>query len=262
MRILCVGDVCGSIGCRMLASFLPKIKREYGIDFTVVNGENSADGNGITPLSADMLFGCGCDVITGGNHSLRRKEVYELLDSNPFILRPDNLSEAEFGKGYCLVDFGHTLAAVINLSGRVYLESQKALCPFEAADKLIEQAKADGAKIILVDFHAEATSEKRSLGIYLDGRASAVFGTHTHIQTSDAQILKGGTAYITDLGMTGPEDSVLGVKSSIIIDRFTGKNTTEKFVLADGKCILNGCIFEIDNKTGKALSVQPLYIKE
>ena len=262
MRILCIGDVCGSIGCRFLASSLPRIKREYGIDFTVVNGENSADGNGITPLSADMLFSAGADVVTGGNHSLRRKEVYETLDTNPFILRPHNLSDAEFGKGYCLMDFGHTLAAVINLSGRVYLENLKATCPFEAADKLIEQAQNDGAKIIIVDFHAEATSEKRALSIYLDGRVSVVFGTHTHIQTADAQILNGGTAYITDLGMTGPEDSVLGVKSSIIIDRFTGKNTNEKFVLADGKCILNGCVFEVENKTGKAISVHPIYIKE
>lgn len=262
MRVLCIGDVCGSIGCRTVSSLLPKLKREYNIDFTVVNGENSADGNGITPLSADMLFSAGADVITGGNHSLRRKEVYDLLDSNPFLLRPHNLSDTQFGKGYTTIDFGYTMAAVINLSGKVYLESQKALCPFATADKLIEQVLSDGAKIILVDFHAEATSEKRALGIYLDGKVSAVFGTHTHIQTNDAAVLKGGTGYITDLGMTGPEDSVLGVKSSIIIDRFTGKNTTEKFVLADGKCIFNGCVFDIDNKTGKTLSVETLYIKE
>lgn len=262
MRILCIGDVCGSIGCRMLINTLPALKRQYGIDFTIVNGENSADGNGITPISADMLFSAGADVITGGNHSMRRKEVYELLDSNPFILRPDNLNEAQFGKGYCLVDFGHTLAAVINLSGEVYLEGKTSVNPFKAADTLIEKANADGARIIIVDFHAEATSEKRALGLYLDGKVSAIFGTHTHVQTNDAQILKNGTGYITDLGMTGPYDSVLGVESSIIINRLSKKNTTEKFVLANGKCILNGCVFDIDNKTGKTTDTHLVYIKE
>ena len=262
MRILCIGDVCGSIGCAMLSKTLAGLKRKYSIDFTVVNGENSADGNGITPISADMIFNAGADVIMGGNHSLRRKEVYPLLETNPFILRPDNLSEAEFGKGYCLVDFGHTLVAVINLSGKVYLESQTADCPFKAADVLIEKAKNDGAKIIIVDFHAEATSEKKALALYLESKVSAVFGTHTHVQTNDAQILNGHTAFITDIGMTGPVDSVLGVKSSIIIDRFIGKNTTEKFVLATGKCILSGCVIEIDNKSGKALSIETINIKE
>jgi metallophosphoesterase (TIGR00282 family) len=243
----------------MLSKTLPKLKREYAIDFTVVNGENSADGNGITPLSADMLCSAGADVITGGNHSLRRKEVYPLLESNPFILRPDNLSEAEFGSGYCLVDFGHTLVAVFNLSGKVYLENQKADCPFKAADALIEKAKNDGAKIIVVDFHAEATSEKRALGFYLDGKVSVVFGTHTHVQTADSQILQNGTGYITDLGMTGPKDSVLGVKKEIIINRLKS-NDMSKFELADGECILNGCIFDVDNSTGKTTRVERICI--
>lgn len=261
MKVLAIGDVCGSIGCNTLRKTLPNLKKQLNIDFTVINGENSADGNGITPESADMLFSCGADVITGGNHSLRRKEIQEMTEENRFLLRPHNLSEELPGKGYCLVDCGYTLVAVINLSGKVYLDSLAASCPFEQADILIEQAKKDCAKIILVDFHAEATSEKRALGIYLDGKVSAFWGTHTHVQTNDAQILPNGTGYITDLGMTGPIQSVLGVKSSIIISRFKNKNTNEKFVLADGECMLNGCIFDIDKNTGLTTHIEPIIIR-
>jgi metallophosphoesterase (TIGR00282 family) len=260
MKILAIGDVCGSIGCRMLEKTLPLLKKEHSIDFTIINGENSADGNGITKESAEMLFAVGADVITGGNHSLKRKEIYSFLEENPFILRPDNLPEELEGSGYCLVDCGYVSIAVINLSGTIYLESLNASSPFQRVDALIERAKSDGAKIILVDFHAEATSEKRALGIYLDGKVSALFGTHTHVQTNDAQILPLGTGYITDLGMTGPIQSVLGVKSSIIISRLKDKNTSEKFVLADGKCMLNGCIFDINKNTGICESVQLINI--
>ncbi len=254
MKILAIGDVCGQIGCDTVRRMLPAIKKQYGIDFTVINGENSADGNGITPSSAEMLFAFGADVITGGNHSLKRKEIYSMLEENHFLLRPDNLPEELSGNGFCIVDCGYAKVAVINLSGTIYLESLNASSPFERADALIEQAKNEGADIILVDFHAEATSEKRALGLYLDGKVSALFGTHTHVQTNDAQVLPLGTGYITDLGMTGPIDSVLGVKSEIIISRLKDKNTSEKFVLADGKCMLNGCIFDIDKNTGKTIN--------
>ncbi len=250
MKILAIGDVCGSIGCEAVRRLLPKIKKEHGIDFVVINGENSADGNGITPFSAEMLFACGADVITGGNHSLKRKEICSMLEENYFLLRPDNLPNDLAGNGYCTVDCGFLTVAVINLSGTIYLDSLNASSPFDTADRLIAHAKQSGAKIILVDFHAEATSEKRALGLYLDGKVSAFWGTHTHVQTNDAQILPNGTGYITDLGMTGPVQSVLGVKSSIIISRLKDKNTTEKFVLADGECMLNGCIFDIDKNTG------------
>ena len=260
MRILTIGDVCGSIGCNTVRRLLPKIKKEYNIDFTVINGENSADGNGITPSSAEMLFSYGADVITGGNHSLKRKEICSMMEENYFLLRPDNLPEELSGSGYCLVDCGFVSVAVINLSGTIYLENLNASSPFAKADALIEHAKEEGAKIILVDFHAEATSEKRALGIYLDGKVSALWGTHTHVQTNDAQILPNGTGYITDLGMTGPIQSVLGVKSDIIISRLKDKNTTEKFVLADGECMLNGCIFDIDKNTGMTTAVQIINI--
>ncbi len=259
MRLLAVGDVCGVCGCEEIRRRLPVIKKEKQIDAVIINGENSAEGNGITPFSADYLFACGADIITGGNHSMRRKEIFPILDSNEYLLRPDNLPEAEHGSGYCFADFGSFSMAVINLSGQIYLERLNAENPFTRADELIERAKNDGAKVIVVDFHAEATSEKRALGIYLDGKVSAFFGTHTHIQTADEQILSCGTGYITDLGMTGPKNSVLGVKSEIIINRLKNGDLS-KFEAADGECIFNACVFDIDIKTGKTVSVERIYI--
>lgn len=260
MRLLAIGDVCSDLGCETVRKILPALKKEKRIDAVVINGENSAVGNGITPYSAECLFMYGADVITGGNHSLRRKEIYPVLESNPMLLRPDNLPDAQFGSGYCLADFGAFTMAVINLSGTIYLEKLGALNPFHSADKLIDRALEDNANIIIVDFHAEATSEKKALALYLDGKVSAFFGTHTHIQTADEQILPKGTGYITDLGMTGPKNSVLGVKSEIIINRLKDGDMS-KFESADGECMLNGCIFEIDNATGKTVSVERIYIE-
>lgn len=260
MKLLAVGDVCGPAGCKKVKEILPVLKKEKKIDVAVVNGENSADGNGILPDSADFLFACGADVITGGNHSLRRKQIYNFLDENKFILRPHNLSDVTFGSGYCLLDIGYTSVAVINIIGKIYLEKLNSDSPFDAADRLIDRAKKDGAGVIAVDFHAEATSEKRALGLYLDGRVSAFFGTHTHVMTADAQILPGGTGYITDLGMTGPVNSVLGVKSEIIINRLKN-NDMAKFEFADGESLLSGCIFDIDIKTGKTVGIESICIK-
>ncbi len=257
MRILCVGDVCGSIGCDYLKRVLPKIKVDEKIDCCIVNGENSADGNGITPISAESLYLAGADIITGGNHSLRRREIFESLDSDPYLLRPHNMITTGPGKGYSVLDLGHTKIAVINLLGRVYLP--EANNPFTVADELVENAKNDGINIILVDFHAEATSEKKALGFYLDGRVSAVFGTHTHVLTADEQILPHGCGFITDIGMTGPYNSVLGVKKELSLARIKDE-TAVKFLLADGKCELNGCIFEIDKKTGKTIDIKKIKI--
>ena len=259
MKILAVGDVCGSIGCDYVRKVLPALKREKKIDFVIINAENSADGNGITPFSADSLLNIGADVLTGGNHSFRRQEVLDYLEEKDNVLRPHNFGDAKYGKGYAFIDCGSYSVAVINISGKIYLEKNDPSCPFAAADELIEKAKADGAKVIVVDFHAEATSEKRALGLYLDGKVSAVFGTHTHVQTADEQILQNGTGYITDLGMTGPIDSVLGVKKEIIINRLKS-NDMSKFELADGDCSLSGCIFEIDIKTGKTVNIERILI--
>lgn len=259
MRLLTIGDVCGPAGCELILKVLPNLKKEKKIDAVIINGENSALGNGITPESANFLFNCGADVITGGNHSLRRKEIYDYLESHPFLLRPHNLPDIPYGCGYCIADFGSFSVAVINLSGKIYLEKLNAQNPFTVADELVERAKSDGANVIAVDFHAEATSEKRALGLYLDGRISCFFGTHTHIQTADEQILQNGTGYITDLGMTGPVNSVLGVESEIIINRLKSGDTS-KFVFAKGECKLNGCIFEVDTKSGKTLKIERIII--
>ena len=260
MRVLAVGDVCAPDGCRMALRFIPQLKARENIDFIIVNGENSAAGNGITPQSADILFASGADVITGGNHTLRRREIHEKLDENTFLLRPHNI-ECSYGSGYCLVDLGKYQAAVINLSGQIYLEKEKASNPFLAADALIERANNDGANFIFVDFHAEAPRAKRALGFYIDGKVSALLGTHTHVATADAQILPSGTGYITDLGMTGVINSVLGVKNDIIIARLRDGNPA-RFEQETGKCMLCGCIFELDDKTGLAISVKQVCIKE
>ncbi len=261
MRVLAIGDVCGSVGCHALSRLLPPFKKANSIDLVIVNGENSADGNGITKASCEALFAYGADVITGGNHSMRREQSLSLLDESPFVLRPDNLP-VDNGHGYCLMDLGYLSVAVINLSGQIYLDSLSASSPFAAADRLVERAKQEGARCILLDFHAEATSEKRALGLSLDGRISAFFGTHTHVLTHDAQVLPGGTGYITDLGMTGPIQSVLGVESRIIIERLRDRKTNERFVLADGPCMLNGCVFEIDKQTGRCISAKAVCLKD
>ena len=258
MKVLAVGDVCSPDGCAYALKMIPVIKREESIDLVIVNGENSALGNGITPDSADLIFAAGADIITGGNHTLRRKEFYDTLDSNPFTLRPHNLRDTDIGSGYCLFDMGKYQTAVINLSGQIYLERLDTDNPFKCVDELLKRAKSDGAKFIFVDFHAEATSEKRAMGFYLDGKVSAVFGTHTHVQTADAQVLPNGTGYITDLGMTGVINSVLGVKNDIIIKRLKD-NDMSRFEQASGKCMLNGCVFDLDDSTGLTTSVKLIY---
>lgn len=258
MKVLAVGDICAPDGCAYALKMIPLIKREENIDFVIANGENSALGNGITPKSAETIFAAGADIITGGNHTLRRKEFYDTLDTNPFVLRPHNLNGAEAGSGYCLFDMGKYSAAVINLSGQIYFERANADNPFKYVDELLEKAKSDSAKFIFVDFHAEATSEKRAMGFYLDGKVSAVFGTHTHAQTADAQVLPKGTGYITDLGMTGVIDSILGVKKEIIINRLKN-NDMSRFEQASGKCMLNGCVFDVDEKTGLTKSAKLIY---
>ena len=257
MRIFCIGDVVGSVGCCFLRSKLPALKRVKGIDLVICNGENSADGNGLTPSAAQFLFDSGVDAITLGNHAFRRKEVFEVLDSNPFIARPANFPDgAAPGHGVINIDTGRRVVSVINLMGNMYLESGLD-CAFDVIDRALTQAEG---RIILVDFHAEATSEKRAMGYYLDGRVSAVFGTHTDVQTSDAQVLPNGTGYITDLGMTGVIHSVLGVKTEIIINKFKTK-LPARFDLASGDCRLEGVIFEVDESTSKCISAESVRIE-
>lgn len=223
---------------------LPKLKKEYSADIVIVNGENSAVGNGVLPQSADYIFNCGADVITLGNHSLRRAEIYDYLDEHEYIIRPANYHDSAPGRGVAVIDKGYTRLAVINLQGVVYLGPIKN--PFEIIDGIIDDLNEQGIKNIIVDFHAEATSEKRAMGFYLDGRVSAIFGTHTHVQTSDNQILPNGTGYITDIGMTGPLQSVLGVSTERVIEKMkTGLPV--RFKNEDIDCTVEGCLFELDS---------------
>lgn len=253
MRVLFVGDVCQNGGTEYIKKALPAVIQQYKIDFTVVNGENSAEHNGISAESAESIFLSGANVITTGNHCFGVKGIGKYLDERPYILRPANItSPTAYGKGWCYYDLGRQIVAVINLSGTVFLPDWYSN-PFKEADRILEEI-GNTASVIILDFHAEATAEKRAMGYYLAGRVSAVFGTHTHVQTADAQILSGGTAYITDAGMTGPTESVLGIRKEIIIDRFVNDGKS-KFVAADGPCRMDCVIFETDN-SGKAISVE------
>ncbi len=255
MIILAIGDVVGVPGCEYLRKKLPALKKLYGVDFCIVNGENSAAGNGITPQSADYLFDSGVDMITTGNHVFRRREIYDRLDTDRNIIRPYNYYGGNPGKGFAVADMGSVKIGVFNLAGNAFMEGSN---PFTAADEVLK--KLEDCRIILCDFHAEATGEKRALGFYLDGRVSAVFGTHTHVQTADEQILPKGTGYITDLGMVGTVQSVLGVEPDNIITRLkTGMPV--RFENNSGECMLNACIFETDKQSGKTTAVERINIR-
>lgn len=251
MNVLAIGDIVGSVGCKFLREKLPLIKKKESIDFVIANGENSADGNGITPASAEFIFSSGVDVITTGNHTFRRRECYDMFDTHPFLIRPANYPYSTTpGRGYTVFDFGRIQAAVINLMGCMFMEPLDD--PYITVEKIIKNIET---KIIILDFHAEATAEKLALAYYLDGKISAMFGTHTHVQTSDERILPGGTGYITDVGMTGPVESVLGVKPELAIKKFKEKMPV-RFELSGGKCRLNCIKFTIDDKTGKTTELK------
>ncbi len=257
IKVLCIGDVVSNSGCDFLRKRLSGFKKENNIDVCIVNGENSAVGNGMLPNSCEHIFTSGADFITGGNHSLKRREIFDYLDRAENVIRPANYGDGVWGKGFGIIDKGAYKVGVVNLMGRVYLDGHSD--PFEAAEKIIPMLKKE-TNVIFVDFHAEATAEKKALGYFLDGKVSAIFGTHTHIQTSDAQIMAGGTGYITDLGMTGPEESVLGVKKEIIIEKFR-KGFCGFFETAETPCFMQGCIFTVDCSSGKAIGVDVVTLR-
>ena len=256
--LLFVGDVVGDAGCRTLTRTLPGLKKEYGVDVCVVNGENAAQGNGLTRAAAETLFAAGVDCVTGGNHTFRRREVYDYLDSAPGCLRPENYGPAAPGRGFCVVDKGGVRVGVVNLLGTAYLEPLES--PFDAADRALASLR-DEAHFTVVDFHAEATAEKRALGFYLDGRAAALVGTHTHVQTADEQILPGGTAYLTDLGMTGPARSVLGVDPALAIEKLR-THLPVRFQNPDGPCVLQGLLVRVDKTSRRAVLVRRVSLCE
>lgn len=243
MKILFIGDIVGRIGRRMLSENLNRIIEEYGIEFVIANGENSAGGVGITKGVYEELLGYGIDIITLGNHAWAKKEIFSFINEADKMVRPANYPEGTPGNKYVIHEKNGKKVAVINMCGRVYMENIE--CPFKTIEAILLEigVKAD---IIILDFHGEATSEKVAMGWFLDGRITAVLGTHTHVQTADERILPKGTGYITDVGMTGPRDSVLGVKKDIIIKKFL-TCLPAKFEVEEDKGQLNSVLLNIDN---------------
>ena len=251
MKLLFIGDVVGEHTCRYLQKRLPAIRRELGADITVINGENSANGNGITRQSARMLSDAGADVITTGNHAFQQRRDLSLFESET-ILRPANYPDACPGHGVTVLDMGACRAAVVNLQGVLFMESLRD--PFDEMDAILQTLDTP---VIFVDFHAEATSEKRAMGYYLAGRVTAVIGTHTHVQTADACILAGHTGYLTDAGMTGTADSILGVDKQTAIDRLH-LHLPIPYQEAEGECVINGVVVEYDKTSGKCTKISAL----
>lgn len=253
MNILCVGDIVGKPGRAALEGLLKDIKQEFSIDFTIVNAENSAGGSGVTSRIAKHLFELGCDVLTLGDHVWDQKEVESYLDEEEFIVRPANFPNGAPGRGWCIKTTSSGIkVGVVNMLGRVFMRYQVG-CPFRALESIVEEISQQ-TPIIIVDMHAEATSEKVAIGHFMDGRVSAIFGTHTHIQTADEKVLPKQTAYITDLGMTGPHDSVIGQNKENIVQRFL-TSLPVRFSVAQEDVWLNGMVVDIDEATGRARGI-------
>ena len=257
MKILAIGDIVGESGVRKLKEELPRIKKEENIDFVITNGENSAGGMGLTEKNFKDILEAGTNVVTMGNHTWGKKDIFKFIDS-PKILRPANYPKEVVGKGLGIYECKGKKIAIMNFLGRVDLNVLTEN-PFILAKEMVEelQGKVD---MIFIDFHAEATAEKIAMGRFLDGKITALYGTHTHVQTADEQILPNGTAYITDLGMTGPRDSVIGMDIQVSFKRFE-TTLPEKYKLAEGECMLNAVEFEVDEKTNKVTEIKRICIR-
>jgi metallophosphoesterase (TIGR00282 family) len=258
MKILFLGDIVGKPGREAIRILLPGLKKKYKLDLCIANAENAAGGSGLTPRLTEELLDSGLNMLTSGDHIWKKKEILEILDSEMRILRPANYPPDNPGKGYGVIKTkkGHPVG-VINVEGRVFMSNLD--CPFKCCMDAIEELKKQ-TRIILVDIHAEASSEKIALGWFLDGKVSAVMGTHTHVQTADERILPGGTAYITDLGMSGPYDSVIGRNVEQVLSRFL-RQTPARFEMAKDNVQLHGVVLDIDEKTGKARSIKRIQEK-
>ena len=259
MKILFIGDVVGSPGREMVQEYLPKLKEKYRPTMTIINGENAAAGKGITEKIYRQFLEWGAQVITMGNHTWDKKEIYEFIDDAKYLIRPANFPENNPGKGIVYLNINGVLVAVINIQGRTFLQAIDD--PFQKIDQLIEEAKKK-TNIIFVDFHGEATSEKQAFGWYVDGRVSAVVGTHTHTQTADERILPEGTAYITDAGMTGPYDGILGVERDAILKRFLTSLPVRFEITKTGRKQLNGVLITVDTNSGKAEKIERILIND
>jgi hypothetical protein len=252
-RLFFIGDIFASAGRGMVARHLPEIAAAEGVHLTIANGENAAGGFGITPPLADEIFGYGVDVITSGNHVWDRKEIYDYLARRPRLLRPANYASELPGTGVAVVEARNGVrCAILNLQGRVHLPALE--CPFRKADAVLAELPA-GVKVRFLDFHAEVTSEKIAMGWHLDGRVSAVIGTHTHVPTADTRILPNGTAYQTDVGMTGPYHSVIGVEKEIVLRKFLTQLPV-KMDAAKGGAELHGVMVDVDEATGRAAAIR------
>ncbi len=250
MNILCIGDIVGRPGREALAKHLPVIRKEHAIDCVIVNGENAAGGSGILPKHANEIFALGVDVITLGDHTWDKKEIYPYLNDTTNIIRPANFPDGAPGRGWVVVEPKKGIKiGVINLLGRTFMR-YNVNCPFKMLDQILAEI-SPLTPIIILDMHAETTSEKVAMGHYANGRLSGMFGTHTHIQTADDKILPGGTAYITDLGMSGPYDSVIGQNKERILERFL-TSLPQKFEVAESEATLCGAVISVDEKTGRA----------
>lgn len=255
MKILFLGDVFGKPGRRAVQRLVPRLVARHGIDLVVANAENSANGVGVTPESADELLDAEVDLLTSGNHIWSKRDIVPYLDApGSRLLRPANYPEGSPGRGHGVVETpdGRKLG-VLNLEGRVFMKDLDD--PFRAADRLVADLKSRGCRVILVDMHCDATSEKNAMGWYLDGRVSAVLGTHTHVQTADERVLPGGTAYVTDVGMCGPWDSVIGVRKELVLERFLTQRPVP-FEPARREVKLQGAVVDVDDATGKARSIE------
>ena len=257
MRILAVGDLVGENGVRKLKEILPELKKEKNIDFIIVNAENSAGGMGITTKIFNDLKALNIDTITMGNHTWGKKDIFSFIDDSK-LLRPANYSRGVVGKGYNIYECKNKKICVINLRGRTEMGIQSDN-PFTKADDIIEEVK-NKVDVIIVDFHAEASAEKIAMKYYLDGRVTAIFGTHTHVQTADEEVTKKGTGFISDIGMTGPINSVIGMDIDASVKRFV-TSLPERYKLAEGNCMFNGCIFEINDETCRTTSIERINLR-
>ncbi|MEQ8199842.1 MAG: TIGR00282 family metallophosphoesterase [Syntrophomonadaceae bacterium] len=253
MNILVIGDIVGRPGRTIIKALLPRLQQEKNIDFTIANAENAAGGRGLTREVKDELLGAGIDVLTMGNHVWDNKNIFTFIDDEPRLIRPANYPGPCPGQGYHIYRAGfNKKVVVINVSGRMFLPPLD--CPFQAVRGILEDL-GDAPDYIIVDVHAEATSEKLAMGYYLDGQVTAVLGTHTHIQTSDERIMPNGTAYITDLGMSGPIYSVLGMEIGPILDKFLNGRPT-RFEVAGGPAQMQGVVIELDENSGRAINIE------
>ncbi|MBW8005457.1 MAG: TIGR00282 family metallophosphoesterase [candidate division NC10 bacterium] len=258
MKVLFIGDIVGQPGRQAVTALLSSLQREHGIALTIANAENAAGGFGITPSVAEELFRAGIDLLTSGNHIWDKKEAELYIAAERRLLRPANYPEPIPGSGVALWEQGGRRVGVLNLQGRVFMPTID--CPFQVGEEKIALLKQT-TDLIIIDFHAEATSEKQAFARFVDGRVSAVLGTHTHVQTADEQILPAGTAFISDVGMTGPSDSVIGMESPEVIQRFLTQMPS-KFRVAKGAPLLSAVVLDLDEESGKAKSIRRLQIRE